>query len=321
MLIGFRDALVEHGARGCGLDGGGEGAAESGGFRAIGDEDDAGFGAELADALGDGGGDLVGDFRGFFFEGGGEDDDGVEAAHFGEDGDGIRAGGGGIEELAASGEGAGEADGAGARVFHEWEADGAAGALEHGENAGGEIEGGDGFCDGGGDEFGGSGVGLVGFDDDGVSGGEGGGGVAAGDGEGEGEIASTEDDDWADGGEVAAEVGFGDGGAIGDGGFDAGVLPGVGAGLGGEHAELATGAAALAEKSWFGEAALEACAVDEIGAERFDFIGDGFEEACAGFAIGGAEGGEGLVGCFHGEVDLGFAGGFEIAGKGGEVDG
>jgi hypothetical protein len=77
--------------------------------------------------------------------------------------------------------------------------------------------------------------------------------------------------------------------------------------LGGEHAELATGAAALAEKSWFGEAALEACAVDEIGAERFDFIGDGFEEACAGFAIGGAEGGEGLVGCFHGEVDLGFA--------------
>lgn len=201
------DAAVKHG-NGCGLlNCGFQEVEERPGPGGVGNEEQAGLGAELPGIGGDGPDEVVGDGAGgVSVEGGRKDDDGVEVAHFGEDGDGVGTGGGGVDEDAARQGGAGEADGTGGGMGDEGNAEGGSGPLEEGENAGREMVPGGGGDDGFRDEFGGSGVGFVGFDDDGVSRGECGGGISSGDGVGEGEVAGPKDDDGADGLEAEPQV-------------------------------------------------------------------------------------------------------------------
>src|SRR5215469_9558284 len=71
----------------------------------------------------------------------------------------------------------------------------------------------------------GAGMGGVGFDDDGISGGECGGGVSASDGEREREVAGSEDDDGTDGAEHRTNVGAREWFAFGEGFVNAGVDP------------------------------------------------------------------------------------------------
>ena len=89
-------------------------------------------------------------------------------------------------------------------------------------------------------------MGVVALDDDGASGGEGRGGVAAGDGEGEREVGGAEHGDGAERDGALADVGPGRGFAVGEGRVDAGAVPGAFAQHRGEEAELAGGAADLA---------------------------------------------------------------------------
>lgn len=188
VVEGVADAGMEHGAGRGGADGGGEFLGEGLEVGAAEGEDEAGLGAELADAHGDGGLEALDEGDAAFAEGAGEEDEGIEGAHLGEDGDGLGAGRGAIEEGAAGGVGAGEADGAGEGVADEGEADFDAGGVEEGEDAVGEAAGFEGAGDGAGDEFAGARVGAVAFDDDGAAGGEGAGGITPGGGEGQREV-------------------------------------------------------------------------------------------------------------------------------------
>jgi hypothetical protein len=104
-------------------------------------------------------------------------------------------------------------------------ADGDAGVKEQGEDAGMQIVEDDCFADDGGGEFGCSGMRGMGFDNDGTSGGEGGGGVSAANGEGKREVAGSEDGDGAERTHHGADVGTWEGLAVGESRIDAGIDP------------------------------------------------------------------------------------------------
>ena len=96
--VGFGDAGVEHGAGLELIDAGGEclgKLVEGWGLQAY---EDAGVGTELAHTEGDGGGVHLGGALGVGGELVGEEEDGVDAAHLGEDGDGLGAGIGVVKE-------------------------------------------------------------------------------------------------------------------------------------------------------------------------------------------------------------------------------
>lgn len=150
------------------------------------------------------------------------DEDGVDAAHLGVDGDGVRAGAGEGVEGGAGGEGTCKSHGGDVLVCDEgvgesvivrvgWGAEvlepvlaGVAG-VEFLKGGAGEGE----------DQAACVWVGGVFFDDDGATGGEGGGGVAAEGAVGEGEVAGGEDGDGPDGDEVGGEVVVGADGLVG----------------------------------------------------------------------------------------------------------
>jgi hypothetical protein len=323
-LVGFGDAAMEHAGwrdvfdEVAGFDGEG---FEVLAFEA---EEDGGVGAELADAHVDGGDIGFGDFFGAFFEGAGEEEDGVDGAHLGVNGDGVGAGVGGVEEGASAAQGAGEGDGLGEGVFGEGEADVVAATVEEGEGAGGEAVFEEGGVDGAGEEFAGAGMGGVAFDDDGATGGEGADGVSADDADGEGEVGGAEDDDGAEGDVDFADVGFGDGLAVGLGAVDGGLQPGAFAEEVGEHFALVHGAAALAGEAGHGEGGFLMGAFEEGIAEGEDFFGEGVEEGGAGFGgseaegVEGSVGGEeGVVGEFSGGIAEGGREGFAFSGVGG----
>ena len=77
---------------------------ERGAFRSIGNEDDAGLGAELAGAQRERSEEALGECGGAFAECAGKDEDRVAAGHLSEAGDGIGTGGGEIHEGAAGAE-------------------------------------------------------------------------------------------------------------------------------------------------------------------------------------------------------------------------
>ena len=191
LVEGMADARVEHRSGSRSADGGGEIFGEAFKIRAAQAEDEAGFGAELADTHGDGVLEALNDLRAAFLQGAREDEERVEAAHLGEDGDGIGATGGGVEERAASEAGAGEAGGAGERMLDQRDPDFVARTVEQGKDAVGQAAFFHGADDGAGDELAGARMRAVRLDDDRIAGGEGAGGVPARHGEGEGKVAGT----------------------------------------------------------------------------------------------------------------------------------
>ncbi len=215
VVVGLGDAGGEHGEAGGGAGEGFELLAEGRCAGYLGHKDEAGFSAELAGAEGEGAVEAAGFDFGVGGERAGQDEDGVDAAHLGEAGDGGLAGGGEVHESAAAALRPGEGDGADGRVLYEGFADAEALVVEHGEDARGEAGFGDGRGDDGGDELAGAGVGGVGFYDDGIAGGERGGGVAAGGREGQREVAGAEDGDGAEREEHGTEVGPRKGFAVG----------------------------------------------------------------------------------------------------------
>ena len=160
--------------------------------------------------------EFLGELLGAFGEGAGKEDDGVDAGHFEVDGFAGVFGGGfeGEAGVAAAGEG----DGADAGIADELEAVFVADVVDQLNGGGGRpacwrasrassarrrvVSGW-----------------RVGFGDDGVAGGDGGGEISAADAvEGEGKVVGAEDDDGADRGEAGADVFFE---------VDGGVAPGL----------------------------------------------------------------------------------------------
>lgn len=90
---------VKHGGGGRFVKAGFEGAFEGFGCAR---KDEAGAGAELARSHRDGSDEALGDRFAAFGHCSGEDEDRIDRAHFGEDGDGLRAGCGGIHKGATA---------------------------------------------------------------------------------------------------------------------------------------------------------------------------------------------------------------------------
>jgi hypothetical protein len=243
----------------------------------------------LTDAHGDGADVGLANLGGALFEGTGEEEDGIDAAHLGIDGDGLGTRGGDVHERAAAAQGAGEGYGLGERVGDEGAAELVAAALQEGEGGLGQAGLLQGGMDGAAEHLTGAGVGGVALHDDGAACGEGADGVGADDADGEGEIAGTEDDDGADGEEHLAHVGLRRGSTIRQGAVNAERGPGAFTDQRGEHFALTDGAATLASEAGHGEGGLRMGALEEGVAEGEDLIGEGFEEAGASLDGGEAE--------------------------------
>ena len=323
-LISLMDAGGEHDAVGAFGEERGELGDEGFGGRRTDKDDEAGLGAELPDTQRARADEAGGDGLAAGGEGAFEQDDGVDAAHLGVDGDRRRTGGGGVHQGAAADAGTGEPDGAQRRMLGDLLADDASFAHQERERAFGEAGGLDGFDDESAHDLGGADVRVVRHHDDGAARGEGRGGVAAGDGVGEGEVARAEDGDGADGTEERAVVRLGQGLAVRIGGLDAGVDPIAFLDEVGEEAQLAHGAADLALATRLGEAGLLRRAGDEGGRGGFDAGGDVAEEG--GLLLAGKSGEHrgGLVGQGAGLIRFGRGGGEEVrleGGGGGRVHG
>ena len=301
--VGLGDAIGEHGLRaGCG-NGGFGGCDEGIGVLAVDHHGNAGVGAELARAEGERPGPAFRDGVSACGEGGGEKEHRVHGAKFAEEGDRFGPLGAEVEEGAAPGEGAGEADGLDEGVLDQRLAHVALAALHQGEGAGGHVGRLDGGVDGLGDDLAGSGVGRVALDDDRTTGGEGGGGVAPGGGEGEGEVRGAEHGHGADGALDQFDVGPRGGLAVGEGGVVAAVEPVVLEDVAGEEAELHGGATAFALQPGGGEAGFLGADLGDLCAPRLDLVSDAVQEVCpvlAGLRSVGGEGGfGGVTGCVH----------------------
>ena len=157
---------------------------------------------------------------------------------------------------------------------------------------GGRLPFGDRLLDGAAGEFACSRVSGMSLDDDGISGGEGGGGVSACHGEGEGEVACAKDGDRADGAEHRAEIAARERLAVGHRFVDAEVCPGAFFKDFGEELELARGPAEFSIETGKGQASFEMGAFDQGRAGGGQLIRDAPEE---GGAIRSA------YGCIDGE--------------------
>ncbi|MNT21934.1 hypothetical protein D3C72_1572940 [compost metagenome] len=149
------------------------------------------------------------------------------------------------------------------------------------------------------------------------------GSVAAGHGERQREVAGAEHCYRTDGDALHAQVGARRG-ALGQGGVEGGLLPAAFAQHGGEQAQLAGGAAALALQARDRQRAFQVGAFDQRVAERLDAGGDGFEQGRALLWRGVAVGVESGFGQRTGALDLGLAAAMEVRAQGfagGGIDG
>lgn len=316
------DAVAEHGARVGAIHALGERAEEGFALVAALHEQQAGAGAHLAVAVDDAGVDPAREGCGVLAEGLGQEEDGIDRAHLGEDGDRIGALAGYVLDRHAALDAAGEPHGSDEPAADEFLADrllAAAAGVDVAEGAGVEADVLDGFGDRPGGELAGAGVGGVALDDDGAPGGEGARGVAAGGRVGQGEVAGAEDRDGTERAEHAADVGLGDGAAAGLPAVDDRADPVAVARDAGEHAEGGGGAFTLGHDADGRETGLGGGEIDEVGAELVDVLRDAFEQ-------GGVVGvGCGLVerfpGFLAGAVDRGgrsrFVLGIELLARGG----
>ena len=115
-----------------GVAGGGDEVVEAG---AVGGDDEAGVGAELAGPHGEGADEGLAEVGAAGGEGAVEQEDRVDGAHLGVDGDGLGAGGRGRDECCSAGTGSGEADGLDARIGDQGDAEVGAGSEEQREGA------------------------------------------------------------------------------------------------------------------------------------------------------------------------------------------
>ena len=207
-----------------GVAGGGDEVVEAG---AVGGDDEARVGAELAGPHGERADEGLAEVGAAGAQCTVEQEDRVDGAHLGVDRDRLGPASRGGDESCSAGTGSGEADGLDARIGDQRDAEVGPGPEEQREGARRQAGLGDGVGDGAADEFGGAGVGVVAFDDDGAACGERRGGVAAGDGEGQREVGGAEDGDRTERDGALANVGPRRGLAVGKGGVDAGAVPGT----------------------------------------------------------------------------------------------
>ncbi|GAC1359529.1 MAG: hypothetical protein NVSMB3_07080 [Acidobacteriaceae bacterium] len=190
-------------------------------------------------------------------------------------------------------------------MLHERGSDGEAGVEEERERAGGKAALAHSCGDDVADELTGGRMCGMGFDDDGIAGGESRGGVSAGDREGEREVAGAEDGDGTEGAEHRAKVWFG-GRASGVGGIDAGVNPGALFDELREEPELAGGAGDLADETrLWRESGFEVSAVDKLRGGRIDSVSDATQQSGAGFAGGSGESWKGGACGIDGVAEIG----------------
>ena len=321
---GAGDAFGQHGLAGAGGYGASDGGSQFVACLAGRGEQQAGGGAELAGAAGDGGDVLLGECVNLFggaVQGAGEDEDRVERGHFRVDRDGLGACRRGAHQGDPGGLGAGEAHGLDGRVRHEGLADAGAGAVDQGEDARVQTQVLDGLDHGLADEFARAGVGVVGLEDHRAAGGEGGGGVSSRRREGQREVAGAEHGHRSQRDLALADVGAGERRALRQGGVDADAAEVALPDHGGEQAELAGGAGTFALQPGRGQSGLLARADDQLVADGFDVVRDGFQEAGVRFGVEGAEGRVRLGGRGGGCLELLFGeqgvGGFQLFVAGG----
>ena len=220
-------------------------------------------------------------------EGAGKEDDRIDAGHL--EVDGFARVFGGSFEVKAGVAAAGEADGADARIADELEAVFVADVVDQlngGEGEAGLLDGFEGLL---GEEARGVGVERVGFRDDGIARGDGGGEVSSADAvEGEGKVVGAEDDDGTDGGKAGADIFFE---------VERGVAPGLFAHCSGGLAELIGGAREfdVFETRCDGESSLFGGSGDDAVGGGFDVRGIGVEEGGDLRWLDGAEFGGGFA--------------------------
>lgn len=190
-------------------------------------EDEPRLGAELADPKGERREEAAGDLGSARAQSFRKHNDGIDAAHLHEAGDGFGAARSAVHEGLSRGERAGESDALDVGMLDQRAAELAAGSKEQGEDPGRQTTLADGMADDLADELARAGMRGMGFDDDGIAAGERGGGVAAGDRKGERKIAGAEYGDGAQRAKHGADVGPGQRLAIGLRGIDARVDPGA----------------------------------------------------------------------------------------------
>jgi hypothetical protein len=133
-MIGLANAGMEHRRRRRGAESIREQFRQMIDLGAFEAKNQAWLGTELPHAHGNRSAQPLGDSRGVLAQGAGQDKHRVEAAHLGEDGDGIGPRGGGVKQGAPRRFGAGEPHGPRRRVPHQGHAHDLSRALEHGEN-------------------------------------------------------------------------------------------------------------------------------------------------------------------------------------------
>ncbi len=273
--------FVQHAGRCGGRDPSGQVLHEPVEIRSFDAHHDARIGAELADAqcdrLTQAGRNRVGALG----HGPREQEDGIDAAHLGVDGNRRGAGGGGVEQGPASAQRSGEADRLDLGMPDERQADVVTPALHEREEAGRHVARLDRSDDGARDQFGRAGVGRVGFAHDRAAGRERGGRVAARHREREREVAGREDRHGPDRNQHAPQIRLRQRRACRIAGIDPGFDPGALGDHVGEQTELADRAAALALEPAGWQPGFGAGSFDERRADRDDLVGDGAEQARA----------------------------------------
>ena len=152
----------------------------------------------MSDPGGEGADEALGDPFGTGLEGTGQEEDGIDAAHLGVEGNRLGTRVGDIKEGAPSCERSGEGGRGDAGLAHEPATGRRGAALDQGKDALGHARACRGPLDGTCRDLAGAGMGGMGFDDNGTAGGKGRDRVGAEHGDGNGEIARPEDGDRAD---------------------------------------------------------------------------------------------------------------------------
>src|SRR5579872_3658038 len=211
------------------------------------------LGAELAGAQGDGSMQAGGDLLAALAHSTGKNEYRIHTAHFRKHGDRLGTGSSCLTQSIAAGARAGEGDGLDGGVLDESGSNFETSIKEQRKYALGKRVLAHSLEHGAADQLGSSRMGGMGFDDDRIAGGKGGGSIAAGDGKGDGEIAGSKDGDGAERAQHGAHVRPGQGLALGQGRVNAGAHPGTFFHQVSKQAQLIAGTRGLALKTEDGQ--------------------------------------------------------------------
>ncbi|MNL13341.1 hypothetical protein D3C87_1342450 [compost metagenome] len=240
------------------------------------------IGAELASALGEGSDEALRQGFGSRLQCRGEQQDRVDRAHFRVHRDRLGACLGGVAQGNAAAARAGETHGLDARISDKGDAHFAAGAEQQRKHAFVQSAKFDRTGQRPAHQLTGAGVCAMGLDDHRATGGQRRRGVTAGDGEGQGKVAGAEHRHRAERHLTLTQVRARQGLTLRLRGVDPYIEPFACADGTGKGAQLLASAApfTLDTRAW--QAGLGHGTVDQLIAEGFDFVGDGFEESGAG---------------------------------------